>query len=88
MTPQLMEAARIIHAATRGHCNVDYLVGPANVRTRAQVMTALRGYKVPLSSSGINALLNEMVKQLAIPPACWAARTDAIRDFCRSAVQL
>ena len=86
MTENELKGIRILGAATRGRFHACILAGPANAETRAVIMGALEGRKVPRAQAGTTAIETRIFALAKTPVGCRAAQMEHAAEFCRAAV--
>lgn len=82
----MKEALRLLGVYTGGRFDVWMLVGPANAAHRAQVLSALRGSRVPQSKAGVNALKGALYSEAGVTGDCEADRDRNFVAFCKGSI--
>lgn len=72
-----LEALRLLSVYTAGKFDIWMLSGNARASSRAHIMSALEGQKVPKSKAGVSVLRDRFYSIAEITEGCMAARQDA-----------
>jgi hypothetical protein len=76
----MSEAKRLFVEYTRGTGRIDWLYGPSNASRRADILSALRGVKVPKSKAAWGVFESAMMELHGIASGCTAERHHNLRD--------
>lgn len=76
----LLTALKLLAIYTAGRMDIYVLSGPSNAARRSQVMSALRGVKVPASKSGVTVIREAFFAALVVDGTCLAAKDDDFRE--------
>jgi hypothetical protein len=76
-----MNAKELFVKYTGGYINRVY--GPANAAKRAEILSALRGEKVPKSRAGWSVFWFAMMELYEVPEGCTAARDAMLTEIVK-----
>ncbi len=82
-----LDFLRLIQQNSFGSFDVYRLAGPYNAKTRARIMSALHGRKIPQAKSGVEAMRAAMFEILKPSGDCLAAREVDAKQKAEIAIQ-
>src|SRR2546426_5946521 len=81
--PNLKEALRVLGSYTAERYDVWMLAGNSRASYRAQVMSVLKGIRVPQSKAGVHALRAALYEAANIERDCLADKDDKFIQFAK-----